>query len=114
MSELLKNIQAKRLKHVYAFDPMKMVSVETLVTEIPTLDQYEYRVEVRIGQSITCPPEQLSRAIGLTRQRISHAIYGDFRDKLLELARASMAYPGSEVEKLITELLAMTNEDYSE
>jgi hypothetical protein len=57
-------------------------------------DAYRYTIQATIGSSVECPASALEIAESTVRQQVANAVFGEFREPLLE-ARLAAAVAGS-------------------
>jgi hypothetical protein len=108
MSELLKLVEAKATGRSYHDDlkPSDIVSMIDSYQEIMTEQLIEYRIDVRIGQTILARNiEDLTEAKKLVTHKIARFVYGEVINDLLDIRLALYDRDREKAQRLVTKAL---------
>ena len=90
MSRFIENVQAQLTGRVKAAPPERLTvgvrAIEPFATDIRTLQ--EYRIGVAWEAKMFIAPKDVDQALTNVVAELRHAVYGDFKNRVLMLQRA--------------------------
>ena len=89
MSELSKAIGAHQGQRVMRVGPTpKIISIDSNVSEIPTIDCHEYRLGVKFEVKARLTKDELQFGLDNARRMIIQRLFGEFRDPITRIHEA--------------------------
>ena len=112
MSKFLDAIECEMTGRRFAEKP-RMLSVESEVCPYPydyaRAELCEYRVRLVYGSLVVCKPDAVAQAKRNILDSLKDEIYGEFKQKLYALERASFDMDEHKIQTLIGDLLTEIN-----